>query len=211
MKSEDCGPPEDCFYKGCNAVGMCKKIGLPQGSNCLSPANGTCTGANTCVSSRYVFVTSTTFPSTFGGTQTADTMCGKIAMGVGLGGTWKSWTSDGAGSTPAGRFMPSPGSYMLLDDMNVVATSWGKLTSGVLAHGIDVDEKKDPVMIAHEVWTGTATNGTYAGTSCGNWQLNGQFNPSAVVGVAGNTDDTWTAAPNPGVCSAKARLYCFQQ
>ncbi|MFS8065682.1 MAG: hypothetical protein ACMG6S_04840 [Byssovorax sp.] len=206
----DCGlPVGDCLHKQCKA-GLCEKVSLPQASGCLPPAIGTCDATGTCVSRKYVFVTSATFTANLGGTAMADATCHQIAEGAGLGGKWKSWTSDGVGSPPLVRFAPSSGPYMLLDDKTVVASSWAALISGSLMHGIHLDENKQEVVSPPEVWTGTTPNGAYAGSACADWKFVDGGNLMGYVGIAGDATFGWTKMKQY-TCSFKAHLYCFQQ
>jgi hypothetical protein len=205
----DCGPPEgDCVDKQCKA-GLCEKVSLSQGSGCLPPAIGTCDATGTCVSGKYVFVTSKTFTPNFGGTAMADATCNKVAEAAGLGGTWKSWTSDG-GSTPLVRFAQSSGPYVLLDDQTVVASNWMALVSEPLMHGIHLDENQQEVVAPLEVWTGTNSGGNYAGSACTDWTFVDAGNIFGAVGISGNATSWWTKMKEHA-CILKARLYCFQQ
>lgn len=206
----DCGPSTgDCVYKGCKE-GKCDKVTLAQGSTCPSSATSTCDATGMCVSRRYVFVTSMTFLPSFGGTAMADAKCYDVAKAAGLGGEWKSWTSDSAGSTPLKRFTPGPGPYMLLNDQTIVASSWAALTSGALMHGISLDEKQQQVMSPFEVWTGTNADGTYAGNACSDWKVINVDNIVGAVGISGDTSSAWSKKMEHA-CFFQARLYCFQQ
>jgi hypothetical protein len=214
MNDTECGPPESaCVDRQCNtATGLCEKVKLSQGSGCLLPQGGTCDANHTCFQGKYVFVTETTFPSNFGGTAGADADCKQLAGLAGLGGTWLSWTSDSMGSTPLVRFTPSSGPYMMLDDQTVVASNWGGLTSGTLMHGINLDEKKQPVVLPpFEVWTGTTPSGNFASAACGNWVVMDAANLLGVVGIVGDFTGGWTKTIKPLSCSIMAHLYCFQQ
>jgi hypothetical protein len=206
----DCvAPAGGCVHKECKAS-LCEKESLSQGSGCLSPASGTCDATGACVSRRYVFVTSMTFLPNFGSTAMADAKCHDVAEAAGLGGKWKSWTSDSGGSTPLVRFAQSPGPYLLLDDQTIVASSWAALTGGGLMHGITLDENQQPVVSPPEVWTGTNPNGSYAGSACANWMILGMDNITGAVGMSGDATGGWTNAKEHA-CLLKAHLYCFQQ
>lgn len=206
----DCGPPAGgCVHNECKA-GLCEKGSLSQGSGCLSPASGTCDATGACVLRKYVFVTSMTFLPSFGGTAMADDKCHDVAKAAGLGGKWKSWTSDSAGSTPLVRFAQGPGPYLLLDDQTIVASSWAALTSGGLLHGINLDENQQPVVLPLEVWTGTMPNGSYAGSACKDWTLINVDNLTGAVGISGDATGGWTKTKEQP-CLLKAHLYCFQQ
>ena len=90
-----------------------------------------------------------------GGTTAADAFCQTAANAAQLGGTWRAWLSDNA-SSPSTRFVHSTVPYRLLDG-SLVANNWNSLTSGTIAHPIDIFEDGTPVppSVVHEVWTGT--------------------------------------------------------
>ncbi len=181
----DCGTSAGaCVHKECKA-GLCEKTNLPQGSECVSPVSGTCDATGACALRKYVFVTSATFLPNFGGTTLADAKCNGIAVAAGLGGQWKSWTSDSMQSTPLMRFAQSPGPYMLLDDQTIVASSLAALTNVGLLHAITLDENQQQVGSPFEVWTGTKPNGSYAGSACTDWKFPSADNIFGAVGIAG--------------------------
>ena len=210
----ECGPVEvNCSKRHCDDAGLCKNVNV-QGSPCLVPAMGTCNASGGCVNGTYVFVTEATFPPNFGSAALADTECVKAASMAGLGGTWLSWTSDGGEqpippSMPSTRFMKSPVPYLRLDGQTV-ANDWTGLTSGTLAHGIDLDENKQLVKQPVEVWTGTKTDGTYSGSACSDWVFAGGVGTLGDVGIAGESTGGWTMKKQLS-CVVQAHLYCFQQ
>jgi hypothetical protein len=210
----ECGPPVvGCLANQCLG-GSCGTVPVQQGSTCPLPSGeGTCDIAGTCLSGKYVFVTSTHYPSGFGGWGQADDHCKTIALGAKLGGKWLSWTSDSMAnnplSSPSGRFTPSTtGPYRTLKGV-VVANDWMGLTSGTLitGTGINVDENLHPLAQV-DVWTGTKPNGTYAGASCGDWMTNATA-IAGYIGTAGAYSGEWTQ--KTGLCVSEAHLYCFQQ
>jgi hypothetical protein len=215
----DCGPPDvDCVVRHCNS-GKCENTSVPQGSSvCLPPMMGTCSAAGTCFTGKYVFVTTDFYAPNFGSAKLADDQCNMLADAAGLGGTWMSWISDGGSllppqmlpSTPFTRFTKNPDPYLLLDDVTVVAMGWEGLKSGTLLNGITLDQQQQPVVSPLAVWTGTKSDGTYAGSSCGNWGGN-QVGLTAAAGIAGDPNGGWTQQQQPLLCSSKAHLYCFQQ
>lgn len=211
VTAKDCGPPEGvCSDKQCNS-GVCETHSLTQGSECSPPAVGTCNGTGICALRKYVFVTSTLFPPAFGSAEMADMTCTDVADAAGLGGAWRSWTSDDMWS-PVSRFEQSadPYVYVLLDDITKVASNWDALTSGTLTHGIDVDENKKKVVAPLTVWTGTDPGGNHAGSSCVNWTSTGMVGDLGYVGTAGEITFAWTKTTKVP-CNIHARLYCFQQ
>jgi hypothetical protein len=215
VTTKDCKPPAGgCVDTQCNAeAGLCQDVKLLQGSTCILPALGICDATGRCASRKYVFVTSTAIPANFGSAAKADAKCTQVADAAGLGGTWKSWTSD-SGSTPLLRFTKSTKPYMLLDDKTIVANHWDELTSGTLLNGINIDEHKNPAapLFQPPVWTGTKTDGSYAGSSCSNWTFSSVDNilTSGAIGISGKTSFEWTTLEKT-TCTIKARLYCFQQ
>lgn len=211
----DCGMPtqDSCKTPKCLS-GACEATNVPQGTDCASPnGSGTCNASGTCLLGKYVFVTTATVGSNFGGTQTADDKCQGIAQTAGLGGTWLSWTSD-SNTSPSVRFTPSlTGPYRLLNDSTIVANNWASLTSGGLIHGIDMTESHTPLSLSStDVWTGTLPNGTYSGASCGDWKGASTGAAGGTAGLAGLATGSWTnAAPKACDGGSMAHIYCFQQ
>jgi hypothetical protein len=136
-----------------------------------------------------------------------DMQCQTIAKAQGLAGSWRSWTSDSSYS-PSTRFSQPMIPYRLLDG-TIVADGWAGLTSGALMNGIDMDEK-GAALTGSEVWTGTLTNGTYEGSSCTDWTMPVNAE-TAIVGISGATDTTWTKVYYQYCNYGYQHLYCFQQ
>jgi hypothetical protein len=130
-----------------------------------------------------------------------------IAGTQGFAGSWRSWTSDSV-TSPSARFTQPSIPYRLLDG-TVVADGWAGLTSGLLSHEIDMDEKGNAATNV-EVWTGTNLDGTSQGQSCVDWTMavNGQ---TAYVGLTSALDDTWTTKYFQFCNFGYQHLYCFQQ
>jgi hypothetical protein len=171
-------------------------------------ARSVCTGGQ-CVLARRVFVSSATYTGNLGGYSGADGTCQHLASKAGLGGAWMSWICDST-SCPADRFTPANDEYALLDG-TVVAASYKGLVSGTLLHGIDEDEHGQPVGGGTtETWTATNPDGTFAGDGCYDFSSGSHGAPIVVVGVAGNTDATWTSVYLQ-YCDRTDHLYCVEQ
>jgi hypothetical protein len=164
-----------------------------------------------------VFLSSTqTMSGNLGGVAGGDSVCQSLANARTLGGVWKAWLSDQS-SSPMTRFSHAGVPYRLLDG-TLVAAHWNALTSGALAHAIDVDETGNrvsadggPGALISEVWTGTLPSGGYASASCRNW-ANGSSNmPYGEVGLFANSDFQWTASYAQFCDRMFLRLYCFEQ
>jgi hypothetical protein len=179
-----------------------------RGTTCNDAGGTTCDGDGACISGRYVFVTKATRLPDYGSAAKADAFCASAAKGAGFVGTWLSWTSD-ATTSPAMRFTGATVPYRLLDG-TVVAGGWTQLTSGTLMGPIDLDEANGSQANA-EVWTGTATDGTYSGDSCSDWTSTSSMTPPyATTGNTSKTDSTWTDAYLQ-FCNRVQHLFCFQQ
>jgi hypothetical protein len=177
----------------------------PDAQGPLDCSGGTC---------KRVFLSSTTTTSAIlGGVAATDSMCQSLADARNLGGTWMAWLSD-AQTAPGIRFAKAGVPYRLLDG-TVVANDWGALTSGLLAHSIDMDEAGTTVSAAisvTEVWTGTTYLGNYAGADCRGWTSDmGHGLLYAEVGVFNVTDKAWTEAYLQFCDRGSLRLYCFEQ
>jgi hypothetical protein len=194
-----------CTKNAC-VSGLCAVVDRLQGGDCAG--GGTCNATGVCQLRRYVFVTSTTVPPTFGTATHADLQCHNAATA--LGGTWKAWVSDTTTSPSQWAASTSTSSlpYYLLDDTTEVAKSWTALTTMSLDKPINKDEHGNPVMTGL-VWTGTHSNGTPTGVNCGNW-LVATAQASGTMGSVGATD-LWSELAMSQPCTSTAHLYCFQQ
>jgi len=158
-----------------------------------------------------VFVTSDTFPSTFGSLAAADFLCQGAADAAGLGGSFRAWLSEDSANperSPARRFARSRSPYVRIDGV-VVADDWIDLTDGTLQNPIDVTETGGAPSV-NFVWTATDFLGDIVGTlaDCGNWA--NPSNNSAVFGNPTRTDAGWTTNVET-ICLAVLPLYCFEQ
>jgi hypothetical protein len=63
------------------------------------------------------------------------------------------------------------------------------------------------------VWTGTRSDGRYAGSACGDWTTaTVDSNQLVVTGAPGRSDGAWTDA-SQSACSSNSdqTLYCFEK
>jgi hypothetical protein len=159
-----------------------------------------------------VFVSSQPPPTggNLGGLAGADAFCQSAANSRQLGGTWKAWLSDAATSASA-RSTHATVPYVLLDG-NIVAANWTALTSGTLAHPINVSEDGTiHTSDVLEVWTGSTLTGAYSGRSCTSWTSNAPGPNTADVGVSDQTNADWTNRYQQYCDRTTVRLYCFEQ
>jgi hypothetical protein len=183
----DTGPPP-CTLKSCGTRAACV--------------------AGQCVLARRVFVSSSTYTGNLGGHAGADATCQQLASAAGLGGTWMAWISDSA-SWPSARFNQASYPYRLLDG-TVFAASWSALVGGSLQHGIALDESSHPPTGTTETWTATNTDGTLNADGCSSFTSGSHTASTPAVGVAGNTDVTWTDVYLQ-FCDRSDHIYCFEQ
>jgi hypothetical protein len=205
--ASDCAPQTTlCKVSGCQN-GSCFVSNAPLGTACTDSGGTTCDGMGDCLPAKYVFVTSAVIPADLGSALANDAKCQSTAAGVGLAGTWVSWTSDGS-TSPSTRFTQWTGSYLRLDG-TMVASGWSGLTSGSLMASISVTELGASAP-GYEVWTATDTAGAYAGSSCNNWTqaIDTLITP---VGDSSDTDSSWTNVYEQFCNYGYQHLYCFQQ
>jgi hypothetical protein len=187
-------------------------IVLDSGANDLprdaGDAGGQCDGS-IC---KRVFVSSRPPPAgaNLGGLTGADDFCQSAADTNQLGGTWKAWLSDPTTSASA-RLTHATVPYVLLDG-HTVAANWSALTSGTLAHAIDVSEDGTVhTSDVLEVWTGTTFAGAYSGRSCGAWTSNAPGSTTADVGLSNQTNGNWTNRYQQYCDRTNVHLFCFEQ
>jgi hypothetical protein len=147
-----------------------------------------------------------------GGVAAMDTYCQSLASTNRLGGSWKVWLSESDPMTsPSVRFTHATVPYRLLNG-NIVANNWAALTSGTLAHAINVTEDGLPLGTgSYEVWTGTTITGTYSGNACANWTNATASLPNADVGVTNQTGAGWTRVYRQFCNRTTVHVYCFEQ
>jgi len=170
-------------------------------------AGGLCQGG----ACKRVFVSSQPSRSgaNLGGLTGADAFCQSMANTNQLGGTWKAWLSDPTTSASA-RLTHAAVPYVLLDG-STVAANWSALTSGTLAHTIDLSEDGTVHTAILEVWTATTSAGAYSGRSCSAWTSNAPGSTTADVGLASETNGDWTNRYQQYCDRTNVHLYCFEQ
>ena len=174
-----------------------------------------------------VFVTDTVYQGgLIGGLAGADMKCEARAAAAGLAGTYKAWLSDATASA-AGRLTHSSGAYLLVDG-SMVAPNWEALTSGTLAHALNLD----PFGAAHAApikcsivgglkaaWTSTKVDGAAVDKTdtgdyfCGNWTEleHGGLIGNGLVGNSQAMNGKWTFSNCGLSCTDEAALYCIEQ
>jgi hypothetical protein len=142
------------------------------------------------------------------GLDGAAEFCRRAADAQGNTGTWTAWLSDKTGNA-VDRILDSGGRPYQTLDGTIIANNLADLTDGTLAAPIVIDEMGSTVGSDFEVWSATGIDGKWStqGT-CINWA---DSSPGfAGIGVAGQTDATWTIEGGGNPCdSATNRLYCF--
>lgn len=164
---------------------------------------------------RRVFISSTTHPGGFpGGVTGADEFCQERAEAAGLPGRFVAWLSTGDSKTQARKRLENSEVPYQLVDGTVVATGFEDLVDGTLAAPINLDEFGVTRNVTNGVWTGTAADGTGAGTfngsaRCNKWVSSSSGN-SGRVGTSSATNNNWTNTGNNVNCDQPLRVYCFQ-
>ena len=172
-----------------------------------SDAGGLCQ-AGVC---KRVFVSSAPPPgaANLGGLTGADAFCQSAASRNQLGGTWKAWLSDPTTSASV-RLTHATVPYVLLEG-TTVAADWSALTSGTLAHAINVSDDGTVHTDILEVWTATTSAGAYSGRSCNAWMSNAPGSNTADVGLSNETNGEWTNRFQQFCDRTNVHLYCFEQ
>jgi Protein of unknown function (DUF1554) len=176
---------------------------------------GTC---NTPGGSCTVFVTSTRHTGNLGGLAGADAICQARAeslVSAAPPGTYKAWLSTSAASA-ASRLTHATVPYRLVDGTQI-ADDWDDLTDGTL--DAPINRQEDGILgFISQVWTGTAADGSFAGSDCAAWTDESPPSPppeppatAGVTGTTGATDFQWTFEAIQLQCNPQLRLYCLQQ
>jgi len=175
-------------------------------------AFGPCQGEAACP--RFVFVTSDLYSGEdIGASIGADGKCTvraslATALPILKNRKWQAWMSDDIVNTSASARLTHGTMPYRLANGTLVANDWIQLTSGALAHAIDVDEMGKTVG-QDFVWTGTQAFGQATALTCTNWSINGANN-RGTVGIATRADSSWTnAGATP--CGEGHRMYCFEK
>lgn len=229
-----CDAPESCTG---SATGCPVDTFLPATSTACAPARCsgfaaaclglTCTDNNgcapdtrsacvngTCRTSKFVFLTSTTHASNFGGLPPATAICNALAADAGLTGSYDPWISTAA-SSPRARFNGAITAFMLRDK-TVIAAGTPDLYDGQIIAPINRDERGVLVTTNLSVISGTNPQGTpnsanQALGSCSNWTSN-SASAFGAYGAANTFGQGWTVSATPTCASqTAARLYCFEQ
>jgi len=164
---------------------------------------------------RRVFISSITHPGGFpAGVTGADEFCQERAEAAGLPGRFVAWLSTGDTKTQARKRLENAEVPYQLVDGTVVATGFEDLVDGTLAAPINLDEFGTVRNVTNGVWTGTAADGTGAGTfnssaRCNKWVSSASGN-SGRVGTSSATNNNWTNTGNNVNCDQQNRVYCFQ-
>lgn len=139
------------------------------------------------------------------GVEAGDFICNKLASKAGLSGTYTAWLSFGATSAK-NRVTQVNYPYVLVDGTRVVDdfNALINTTNVNLLSAIIRDENGD-VSNAF-AWTGTNSDGTFRGDTCGNWQNEAA---SGRVGRVNFSNTAWTSAEGRS-CVQEHTLYCFQ-
>lgn len=156
-----------------SGVAHCKTIDVQTvASNLLTINTGATLEIGTCATTktenRYVFVSTSAWPSTTSA-ATRDTKCNNDASAAGLCGTYKAWVSNSGANN-----VSNPGSgiaFYLTDGTTKVADSWTDLTDGTIDAAIN-KYANGTSAAGSEVWTGLTATGSASGsgtTNCGAW------------------------------------------
>jgi len=172
-----------------------------------------------CYRDHYVFVTEEAFRGDFGeglgetGIERADWLCRTRAEveKLHLGAEYRAWLSDDT-TSPAERFVQSPGRY-ILPDGTVFSESWEDLVQGHLLQAPNMTEAQGepPQGVA---WSSTLADGTPASDEqhCNRWSSKDPADDGRIGGTS-LEDAGWSdyEFANPGPCSSSNHLYCFEQ
>ncbi len=169
---------------------------------------------------RFVFATSTLQAMAFvGGRSGADTLCNERAAAAGLSENYVAWLSTVDGPAADRLLDPPPGGWHLVGagatEGDLVAVNKAALLDDTIDHAIDRTEYGAPILVDSDelkVITGTLSDGLPAGTlptnTCRDWTSD-ESGLQVRAGRTNLSDAGWTASFN-SVCSADARIYCFE-
>lgn len=153
---------------------------------------------------KIVFVSSAAYPGGLGGLTGADQTCNNLASAAELPGTYVAWLST---TSPAVNAKDRIGDHAWVRiDGAMVAENLADLTDGSLQNPINLDEN-GIVRDGAGVWTGTGSNGTFAGNGnpCNGW-TGGGF---GLRGTSAATGGAWTQNGGLLSCPNSSRIYCF--
>ncbi|APR80380.1 Hypothetical protein A7982_05727 [Minicystis rosea] len=141
-----------------------------------------------------------------------DAICMMEAKAAHLGGVYRAWLSS---STENAKDRIAPvGPWRRVDGITVFP---GHAVVGPPLHYLQISASGDTLFASTnpEVWTGTTGDGVYDPdhTACGDW-ASGASSQEGTYGIVVSDNDEWTEYGLFGEtlpCSARARLYCFEQ
>lgn len=146
------------------------------------------------------------------GLEGADRVCNREAADAKLAGRFRAWLST---STVDARDRIAPvGPWKLVDGTTIFP---GSAVTGPPARYLQLTAKGQRIFASNqpEVWTATLAMGNLnrADHACADWS-SGSADVSGNYGVMVSSDGEWTDAglsSSSIPCSARARLYCFEQ
>jgi len=222
-----CQAPGGCYYEPaeilpCNDDSVCTTDSCEPATGCVyTPvADYTpCDGGNVCLAgaclpppeSSIVFLTASKYTGNLGGLAGADAKCQAAANAAGLPGTYVAFLSTN--NSHAKDRIPDP-TYLLVDN-TVVADSKADLLDGSLDAPINLAANGASQTNTPYAWTGSNTDGTTSGHSCGNWTMDtdgacGLPNGRTMSGDGGKTTSKWIVHTEYCCWASFTRLYCFQ-
>lgn len=164
---------------------------------------------------RVVFVSSTALMT---GTQlsgkNADDACNQLAAGAGLDGGKGGFVAWLSTSKLAAKDKLLGDGPWLDTRGNTIAKTRSNLLSGTLTNPIAFTEDGGSTGGPVGVWTGTLTNGTWSGASCGAWDNTGAAANLSTEGANDLKDGGWTDRGgkfNDCLAVPGLHIYCFEQ
>lgn len=198
---------------GATGAQVCQSGGTYGACSCASGDGGIPSGGDGGQGGKRVFITSTAYPGSFGGSSVAadslaaaDTICQLAAQGALLGGKWKAWLSA-TGINAIDR-IADVGPWYALNGTKIFNNRDNLTTSPV--NRLTVDEKGQVFFsLPITVWTGTKTGGQQGTSNCLNW--NTASSTSSGVNGYGDSTQNWTDSGGMASCSNANHLICFEQ
>ncbi|MEK6903328.1 MAG: DUF1554 domain-containing protein [Nanoarchaeota archaeon] len=135
--------------------------------------------------------------ATGGGLSGADVVCNNEARLRGFGGSYVAWLST---RNIDAQMRIVPGTYKNIYGA-IIAYSRMDLIDGSLTNAIEPNVRAD-------IWTGTGSNGKYAGINCNDW-TSSSTQYSGAMGSSNQVNYGWTYYAG-GRCDLAKSLYCFQ-
>jgi cysteine-rich repeat protein len=153
------------------------------------------------------FVTSTTYPATFGSVLWADAECQSVAAGAGMtGSTWRAWVSSG-GAAVSDRFTRFNNPVIAVNGP-LLANDYSDLTAyNTLWSPLDRNPSGGVISPQVFPWTGTLENGKVdTGFTCTDWTSTSGSGGTGDTGGA----DLWSSEYS-AMCNTTRPFYCFEQ